>query len=238
MKTLITLIALHFVLSANAGLRSPFHSTVPGINIPNTHAVEADGSILRGMAPMGHIDELVEAGVSDVLIFKNQTRNEVDKEIDLLREAGYSEANIHQISFQWKGFESYQAACEQTIEAFQLLKRVWEEGGKTFFHCTVGEDRTGYLSGIWRMMSTGWSAKKAFYSEMCENGYGAGNPHKPWKVYGAIRKDLTPLFLAMAAKVEAGELSFDNIDAKICQDLEVNLDQEVPTCKTSSRYPN
>ncbi len=237
MKNLIVLLSvLLLTVTANAGLKSPFESSVEGINIPNTHDVEGDGTILRGMAPFGHINELVAADVTDILIFKNQTRGEVDKEIKLLKEAGYSSDNIHHIAFKWKGFESYQVACEQTIEALQIMKRVWEKGGKTFFHCTVGEDRTGYLAGLWRMMSAGWTKNEAFEGEMCENGYGHGNPQKPWKVYGAIRKDLTPLYIAMAGLVEQGSLSYDRIDASVCQDLKVNLEQKVPTCKVSSKY--
>lgn len=238
MKKLIVLLSTLLVLSANAGLKSPFMSTVEGINIPNTHDVEGDGSILRGMAPMGYIDELVEAGVTDVLIFKHQTRGEVDKEIKLLKEAGYSKKNIHHIAFKWKGFDSYKVACQQTVKALQIMKRVWENNGKTFFHCTVGEDRTGHLAGIWRMMSAGWTMEESFKNEMCENGFGHGNPHKPWKVYGAIRKDLTPLYLAMAKMVKSGELNYNNIDASICNDIKVNLNQKVPTCKVSSKYPN
>lgn len=235
MKKLIVILTVLLTLSANAGLKSPFKSSVEGINIPNTHDVEGDGSILRGMAPFGHINELAKADVTDILIFKNQTRDEVDKEIALLKEAGYSSKNIHHIAFKWKGFESYKVACEQTIEALQIMKRVWENGGKTFFHCTVGEDRTGYLAGLWRMMSAGWTMTEAFQGEMCENGYGHGNPQKPWKVYGAIRKDLTPLYIAMASMVESGKLSYDNLDVSLCNDLKVNLDQKVPTCNVSSK---
>ena len=95
MKNLIVLVSVLLTLTANAGLKSPFKSSVEGINIPNTHDVEGDGTILRGMAPFGHISELVEADVTDILIFKHQTRGEVDKEIKLLKEAGYSSSNIH-----------------------------------------------------------------------------------------------------------------------------------------------
>ena len=69
---IIGLIVLFIFHHAYAGLESPFPSTVSGITIQNTHTVGFN-NILRGMNPLGKVQELRKAGVTDVLIFKNQT---------------------------------------------------------------------------------------------------------------------------------------------------------------------
>jgi protein-tyrosine phosphatase len=237
MKTLIaSLIILSSIQLAQAGLKSPFQSTVEGINIPNTHYVSQDETVLRGMAPTGHLEELLDFGITDVLIFKNQTRNEIDKEVKKLKELGYEDSNIHQINFRWKEYESMQVACEQTIEALQIIEGVRAEGNSIFFHCTVGEDRTGLLSGVYRMMSENMTRAEVFQEEMCEKGYEAGNSNKPWVVVNAIRKDLTPLFKKMAKGVDLGMISLDKLDTSACSKIvKLKTDRKKLACKKSSR---
>jgi hypothetical protein len=237
MKNLFTLIVIIISLqTAEAGLKSPFQSTVDGLTIPNAHYVSLNDSVIRGMAPtVGHIDELVELGITDVLIFKNQTRNEVDKEIISLKKAGFKNNSIHQINFKWKEYESIQVACEQTIQAFQIIKRVREKGNKIFFHCTVGEDRTGLLSGLYKMMNEGLTREDVFQNEMCEKGYEAGNSHKPWVVVKAIRKDLTPLFKKMAKAINMGMISLEDLGRSNCQKIaKLTVDRTKLICNNSS----
>lgn len=217
-----------------AGLKSPFSSSVDGITSPNTHYVDDTQRILRGMRPSS-IEELVNEGITDIIIFKHQTRNEVDKEITELKKHGYPKESITHIPFQWRSFTSYKVACEQTIEALTILKNVYESGNrKAFFHCTVGEDRTGHLAGLWRMLSIRWSKKQAFYYEMCENGYSRGNPRKPYKVTSSIDKDLTPLFNFMADLIDTGDLSLDNLDSSLCQDMLPEVEEGLK-CRNSSK---
>lgn len=236
-KSLLFLTLILITELAFAGLKSPFPSSVEGIEIPNTHSISEEGDVLRGMAPLGRLEELVNYGITDVLIFKNQTRNEVDKEIAGLKELGYEDNAIHQIDFRWKNMESEQVACEQSVEAFKLIQATKEWGGRIFFHCTVGEDRTGFLSGLYKMMSSNISRNKAFYYEMCENGYGAGNPQKLWVVVNAIRNELTPLFKKMAKAIELGMLSLDQLNQVDCGAIvKLKTDSKKLTCKASSKY--
>ncbi|WP_417353651.1 hypothetical protein [Flavobacterium alkalisoli] len=209
---------------AYAGLRSPFTSSVDGISTPNTHFVDHSERVLRGMRP-DSIEELIEFGITDVLIFKHQTKKEVSKEITELKALGYGEEQITHIPFKWRQFDSYKVACLQTIKALRILKEVYQDSSrKVFFHCTVGEDRTGHLAGLWRMLSDSWSKKDAFYNEMCKNGYSRGNSRKPYKVTNSIDRDLTPLFLHMATKIENGELSLDNLTNSICSEKSFLID--------------
>ena len=217
-----TLKFLLILLSLNtfAGLESKFTSSVEGISIPNTHMLDDNGTVYRGMAPGKRIQQLVDLGITDVLIFKNQTRKEVDKEIVALKELGYSNEQIHHIPFKWKDINDFKSACIQTVDALKLIKEVYESDSRSiFFHCTVGEDRTGHLAGIWDMLLEGSSTHESFQTQMCERGYGAGNDHKPWKVVSAIRKGLTPLFFKMARLVENGDLTLDSLDVSACDKM-------------------
>ena len=208
-----------FVTSVSwASLRSPFPSSIPRLDIPNSHFLRstpgAKNSLIRGMAPTeSQISDLLNLGVTDFLIFKNETRNEVRKEVAFLRRQGVSKHRIYNIAFRWKGFKNFREPCIQTLQALAILYKISElrSGRSLFFHCTVGEDRTGYLAGIYRYMTQEQTLHRIFESEMCQKGYSRGNPNKPSKVTSAIRKDLTPLFLKMISLVDSGVLSVETL---------------------------
>lgn len=213
-------IALAFLIqnSSKASLSSRIPSTIEELTISNSHYVDkTDHSIARGMAPRSKVAELVNWGATDVLIFKNQTRNEVDKEIRALENLGFVKGrDIHHINFPWKNV-NLNTACESVIDALKLMREVRESSDRQlFFHCTVGEDRTGVLSGIYRMLNEGWTKKRAFEDEMCARGYASGNYKKPWVVVNEIRKGLTPLFMLMAKEIERGELTLSNLESYSC----------------------
>lgn len=189
---------------------SPFESTVNGISIANTH--EVISGVLRGSEPAKKVAELKDFGIDEVIIFKSQTKTEVDDELLALQTLGIKS---HHIPFKWKQLESAQAACEQLVDALAIIRRAQRNKKDIFFHCTVGEDRTGMLAGLLRMQEEGLSADEAFRDEMCANGYADGNPKKPWHVANAIHQELTPLFFALAAKIEAGE----TLTKKSCRGL-------------------
>lgn len=196
-------------------LASPFPSTVPGITIPNAHLVDQK-LIVRGSEPGSKISELRAWGVTDVLIFKNQTTTEVDQEKAALRAQGLF---AHHIPFRWKGLESPEAACGQVVQALQFLKHAKEKGWVTYFHCTVGEDRTGLLAGIWRRVEEHLSDEQTWRDEMCAHGYADGDPHKPKSVSAAIHAELTPLYHALSQKIDSGELSYATLDPRVCKGL-------------------
>lgn len=230
MKLFMPLLLCLISLNAAAGLASKVPATAPGFSIPNTHIIDDDGQILRGMAPRGQISELVENGVTDILIFKNQTRTEVDDEIQDLLGIGYKKSSIHHIPFKWKDIEDLPMACKQTVRALAIIKDVYYSmDRKIFFHCTVGEDRTGHLSGIWDLIFYESTKEGVFKEQMCQRGYSAGNQTKPYKVVSAIRKGLSPLFFKMAKLVESGALSFDNLDEAACDKMQ--WVSEIPRCE-------
>ena len=233
MKILSSLLLLLFTIGAQASLKSPFKSTVKELTIPNSHKVST--RVYRGMAPLGKIEELKKFGITDILIFKNQTRDEIDRERAEVADIA-PEIRITQMDFPWHNVDSYIETCETTIDALRLMRSIDRNPTrKLFYHCTVGEDRTGLLSGLWDMLKFGKKAPYVFKNQMCENGYEAGNPQKPAYVVNEIRDDLTPMFLMMAKKVEIGKLKMRNLTKSVCYS-NIDFEREVPKCENSSKY--
>ncbi len=218
MYLLSMLFAVCFSVVAVA--RSPFSSTVRGISIDNTHLIETKGTakILRGSAPNGKFSELVEFGVTRVLVFKNELKNEVRDEVTALTDAGLRSKDIHQIAFKWKDLPDGETVCRQVVEGLRILEGAAQNGEKLFFHCTVGEDRTGLLAGLFRMHYHGWKMRKAFDEEMCRWGYAEGDEQKPKKVVRQIQSELTPVFAQFAVWIEAGDLT--DLNPRICRGVE------------------
>lgn len=206
--------------SGHGGLASPFASTVPGLRIQNAHAVGTSGMIFRGMAPRSDDDyaDLVATGIGAVLVFKNQTgTDDVGEEITALTGAGLAATRITNIPFKWKDIGTFTDPCTQTIDALKFIATSVKAGKKTFFHCTVGEDRTGLLAAVHRLLNEpSLTADKAFDEEMCERGYAAGNPLKPSFVTSALDKGLTPLYQKLAYLVATGKIRANALDASVC----------------------
>ena len=220
-------------ISASAwAFKSYFASTVEGINTPNTHALDVDKegyvTLLRGMAPRNQqeIEDLIDFGVTDFLIFKNQTKaKKVDKQIAVLEEFGFegpdsdSDLKYHHIPFPWRHTEGigFKEACEMTVDGLNLMRDVHVSDGRAlFFHCTMGEDRTGMLSGLYRVWK-GEDLVEIFYDEMCAKGYAMGSPKKIWKVVKQIREFSTPLYIQMAALLAEQEAFPARLDKTICE---------------------
>ena len=213
---------LTITLAANG---SPFESTVPGITIGNTHLLDNKG-ILRGSQPAKKLSELKAWGVTDVIIFKSPTKDEVKEERATLKELSMKS---HHIAFRWKELVSPEVACKQVVRALKILRDNRNKNRVTFFHCTVGEDRTGLLAGVWRILDDGLTADEAWNTEMCPNGYADGNKFKPKSVASAIHAELTPLYFALAEKIKNNELSLANFNSSICKNLSLPLVKR--TCK-------
>ncbi len=225
-----------------SALVSPFASTVEGLNIPNAHVVgRRDGEVIRGMAPKSKIPELVAHGVTDIVIFKDELKGDVSAEIALLKQNGYTPDRIHAIPFRWRDIPGFRGACEQMIDALQILETAYRTPGRSaFFHCTVGEDRTGMLAALFKMIEMpeeGWSTRKAFDDEMCMHGYEAGNPQKPEFVVDIIRREMTPIFLKLATLVDTGTIAAGKLDRSVCaQDVRAHYELSDYACKASPLF--
>ena len=205
-------------------LSSTNTSSIEGIDIPNAHIVTRDGQnvkIIRSQAPRNDSDyqDLKKFGITDVVIFKNQTKNEVDQEILNLKAIGIQSSRVTHIPFLYKEFPDFETPCRQTLGALKSVLAVKRaDGRKLLFHCTMGEDRTGYLAGLIDLLDTNQSVKEVFKSEMCRYGYSSGDPHKPFKVTKLIDRDLTPLFLKMSYLIRYKKLTWTQLDPdKLCR---------------------
>jgi hypothetical protein len=191
---------------------------VPGLTIPNSFQVDKDGNVFRGREPQKLVDELAHIGISDVIIFKNDRKGEVPREIADLQRLGITP---HHIPFHWKQFPSLGEACEQIVEALTVIRDVKEVNGKVYLHCTAGEDRTGTAMGLYRMLSEKLTMNQVFTQEMCPRGFSDGNPNKPSSVTKAIEGELTPLFVTIAGKIERGEWKLKSLSKKNCANLQL-----------------
>jgi len=231
MKLKQTLFLLTFTFATlTFALQSPFPSTVAGLTTPNSHKMEyGNERVYRGQAPrnLEEFKQLKKFGFTDVLIFKKQTRTEVDEEKKTLKKLGYKGAQVHHIPFKWKDLDNFREACEQTLQGLRLLVKVEKSTDrKVFFHCTVGEDRTGYLAGLYELLHKVDKVQHTFRDEMCQKGFGMGNPNKPVQpVVMPIRASLTPLYLKMAYKIKYGYLRLDYLNSKQCEHDPANFDE-------------
>jgi hypothetical protein len=179
------------------------------------------------------IDKLIALGVSDFLIFKIDTNGEVQKEIDMLGEKGIAKKNISQFDFPWKDITDFRSVCEMTVDALKKIESAEKANRKIYFHCTVGEDRTGYLAGLYRIYRENKSVDDVFVSEMCDKGYEAGNPKKGMNVVVKVRESLTPSFLTMAGIIQSAAKSGTALSKKLCTDNFSADNLKDYKCKTS-----
>jgi hypothetical protein len=203
---------------------SPFASTIANVGIRNAHVVAkgaSGASLVRGMKPFRTEDftDLTELDVAAVLMFKRPTAaTEVSEEADALADIGIPASRFVSIPFGWKNFSDFEEPCRQTVQGLKALAG-WVGGGRTaFLHCTVGEDRTGYLAGLYRLLTDSSASVDAIFGgELCEHGFSSGNPQKPFAgVAKEIDEDLTPLFLKMAFKIATGELTPSSLSEAVC----------------------
>lgn len=226
MKLIVLFCLLILPLITIADFVSPFRSSIDEISIPNAHIIANDpksdrGLVIRGMAPVqdGAVEELINYGIEEILIFKNQTREEIDKEVDELFKAKFPMDNIHHIPFKWKDFYNFEVPCIQTIKALRILRHAYKQKKPIFFHCTVGEDRTGFLAGVFRyLLNPRQDINQLFKKELCERGYAAGNPEKPDFVVNAIRDGISPLFTKFLYKIDSKAISFKNLNYETCSE--------------------
>ena len=191
--------------------------------------------VFRSAAPGKNTGFLAKAGFTHVLIFKNEIKNEVELEIKDLEKIGIQRQNIFTIPFAWKDMGLLEDSCDQVVMALDYLAQIEKsKTNKILFHCSMGEDRTGALAGLYRMLYSGWELDKAFQVEMCANGYEAGDKGKPMSVVTSVRNEVTPVFLAVASLILQKKISFNNLNRQVCHsgDLKSPVVQNLINQKT------
>lgn len=208
---------------------------VAGLTLGNTHEVyEGKGKLLRGHEPAKDAKQLTDIGVTDVVIFKHDNKGEVAKEIEDLKKLGIPEERITAIDMPWKDIEDMKDPCRKTLQAMNAMLAVAATPGRVgYFHCSAGQDRTGMLAGLLRMITAGWTAEKAFVSEMCAHGYGFGDTTRPANVSKAVETNLTPIFLQIASQIEGQGLALTSkLSPSLCTSKpKTELDSSRFKCK-------
>lgn len=203
--------------------------------IKNYHQIT--DQIFRSAAPAQNMPFLSKTGFTHVLIFKNELKGEVTSEINDLLKIGIQRQNIYHIPFQWKEMGAFEDSCAQVLTALGYLVQVEKSRSKKIlFHCTMGEDRTGVLAGLYRMLYHSWTLDRAFAEEMCAHGYEAGDKGKPWAVVNSVRNEVTPVFLAVASLIIQKKISFNNLDPAICHSGALKSPQVVSLVNQKNRY--
>ncbi len=219
---------LFFIASTN--LTTAYGFAPSNLPVKNFSQVGSTVTLLRGSQPLKAAALLRDHGVDDVLIFKSDSRGEVAKEISMLQESGFTDSEIHHFPMAWKDLD-IDNACKQTVEALEILTAKVTEGRTVFFHCTAGEDRTGLLAGLYRLVHEDVDAETMFQEELCAKGYAEGNPGKPRLVIDQIHAGLTPLYFALAKKITAAKSSGRKLGTGLCRGL--NPQPVEATCLTT-----
>lgn len=219
-------------------LISPIEGSVSLLSIANAQQVDGEGYVFRSMEPKTELEyaQLKDFGIDTVLILRKELNNAVQTERDRLNAEGIAAV---QIPLDWKDYASFEEPCEQTIDALKLLFKLRAEKRKVLFHCTIGEDRTGYLAALFRLLTEKRDAKFLFFEEMCERGYDLGDATKPYTpVVLKLRKAVTVLYIKMAERIRRGEISVNKLDANVCRtDIPTSsLNASELTCETSTRF--
>lgn len=220
----VPLVLAFCVLSVASGVSgkvftSPFPSTVKGLSIPNAHEIVKD-RVWRGMAPLRRqqVRELAGLGVTDILVFRNQVAGEegmlTPKQV---KAADRRILRVHEIPFKWKDVAGFEESCRHVVRGLKLIDDVLKDGTRRlFFHCTVGEDRTGLLAGLYRIVFEDGDPERVFRDEMCAHGYAEGDPGKPAHVSETVRGNLTPVYLKMVALHKAGKITRTHLSEEAC----------------------
>lgn len=219
---------------------SPFPSSIKTSKIPNHHLVyksESNTQIYRGMALVKaeYLQSIQNMKIDDILIVKKDSKGEVLKETTALKKLGYKQEQIHQIAIDWKE-KSKLKMCNDFVEAYQFLKNYERQNTKKlYFHCTVGEDRTGILAGLLLLSHSKnklSDKNKIFNEELCQRGYGSGNPNKPDFVVKPIRENLTPIWHYLSTSLAKN----NTLTKEDCDENKIEAalqEQNMPICKPS-----
>ncbi len=176
--------------------------------------------------------------MTEFVIFKNDTKGEVVKEQVLLQSLGVPSSSITHIPFPWKDLHDFPAACRMTIQALRTIEQAVAGNKSLYFHCTVGEDRTGFLAGLWGLWAgTYTSTTESVQNELCARGYEAGNPHKPYRdVVLKIRETLTPTYIKMAMLLGEAKMHGQSLDESFCDnEPQIRVDIRKFYCSQSSQ---
>jgi protein tyrosine phosphatase (PTP) superfamily phosphohydrolase (DUF442 family) len=137
-------------------------TVVSDVTVPRTHIKHfgrVNPTYFRGAAPTpSGLQELAMLGVHTVIDLKH---DDIDREAALVQQLG--------MKFYSIPLSTSTAPSDEAVEHF--LKLVNDPANQpVFVHCEGGHDRTGLMTGIYRLTHDHWSTQLA-YAEMKQYGY-------------------------------------------------------------------
>ena len=136
--------------------------TSPRHKVPDLpHYFVVDEGLHRGGQPTVRGFELLkESGVKTVINLRDEQPMRID-EAQIIKRLGLTYVSID--------MDPFLPASDEKIEKF-LKVVIDNKNAPTFVHCLHGQDRTGTMVGIYRMVVHGFNYQLAF-DEMCEKGF-------------------------------------------------------------------
>jgi protein tyrosine phosphatase (PTP) superfamily phosphohydrolase (DUF442 family) len=114
-----------------------------------------DDKVYRSAQPnKKSFQELKTLGIRNVLSFRDYRPDDDGKDSGL---------NLYRVEM-----EAGDITTEQVVEALRIIKKA---DGPILIHCWHGSDRTGMVSGLYRIVFQGWSKDDAI-DELMHGGYG------------------------------------------------------------------
>lgn len=153
MKIILALLVT--VLSASAFAVSPG-------DLPLENFIQVDTGLYRSAAPAGAqvINQLAQAGIKTIIDLQQ------NREKDYYEEANATEAGIRYIARPMTSNRRNTTPYVRSILKLVADKSSWP----LLVHCKHGEDRTGLIIGLYRVVYQGWKPQDA-WNEMLELGY-------------------------------------------------------------------
>lgn len=137
-------------------------ASMPGLG----HFFKVDEDLYRGAQPTEKgIKKLSELGVTTIVNLRAQTRSERAHQQELAETYG-----MRFVSLPMRMY--FRPKADQIAEFLQTLE---QSDGAVFIHCHQGEDRTGSMVAVYRVVEQGWSPENA-YDEALELGMAPWNP--------------------------------------------------------------
>ena len=166
LTSVVGLFALSGCASHSCCARKESASMAPA---PNTtpHFFKVDERLYRGGQPtLAGIRRLEKLGVKTVVSLRNQGDKSSRAERELAESLGMRWVSMP-MRMYWRPSE------EQTRAFLQLVSDPQRQ--PVFVHCQHGEDRTGVLVAVYRVVGQGWAPEDA-YAEALELGMAGWNP--------------------------------------------------------------
>ncbi len=176
-------LSLIAILTGCATLRHPVQSSTLAGTEPIPKLIMIDERLYRGGQPTPDgFRQLAQMGIRTVIDLRAENRSDQLTEQRLVESLGMRWVHLPMRSY-WRPSD---------VQVGTFLSDVTAEGvGPVFIHCRKGEDRTGVLVAIYRIVHDGWAPRQA-YAEARALGLAGWNPFMRYQILHAAKRRYAP----------------------------------------------